>query len=234
MKIYHPQTPLEAVTLRKENEASAVYLAGGTDDLRLGGAAEGKDLIDLNGLGMDTIEVRGDKLYIGARCTLQDLVESDLVPEFIREAARFCSSFARRNAATVGGNLGLRRDDSYLAAALTAADAVLECVTPHGNSEKKIGDYLLSDCKALIVNVVIDKDRTGWVKRFGNTAASHAAVIAAHSGGIYALSVHGSGLIFGSSPEIAEKLVYNDDITGGADYKHYIARTAFTLEEAVR
>ena len=51
MKIYHPQTPLEAVTLRKENADTAVYLAGGTDDLRLGGAAEGKDLIDINGLG---------------------------------------------------------------------------------------------------------------------------------------------------------------------------------------
>ena len=100
MKIYHPQTPLEAVMLRKENAATAVYLAGGTDDLRLGSSAEGKDLIDINQLGMDKIETDGEKLRIGARCTLQDIAESELVPEFIRETARFCSSFARRNAAT--------------------------------------------------------------------------------------------------------------------------------------
>ena len=81
---------------------------------------------------------------------------------------------------------------------------------------------------------MIDKARTGWVKRFGNTAASHAAVIAAKSGGIYAVSVHGSGLAYGSSPEITEKLVYCDDLTGGADYKKYLAQTAFTLEEAER
>ena len=102
MNIYHPQTPLEAVRLRKENEASAVYLAGGTDDLRLGGAAEGKDLIDINALNMTELAVQGEELCIGAGCTLQDLAESELVPEFIREAARFCSSFARRNAATSG------------------------------------------------------------------------------------------------------------------------------------
>ncbi|MBR6089094.1 MAG: FAD binding domain-containing protein [Anaerolineaceae bacterium] len=229
MNIYHPQTPLEAVRLRKENEASAVYLAGGTDDLRLGGAAEGKDLIDINALNMTELAVQGEELCIGAGCTLQDLAESELVPEFIREAARFCSSFARRNAATVGGNLGLRRDDSYLAAVLTAADAKLDCMTPHGEKEKKIGEYLQSDCKALIMNIRIAKDRTGWVRRFGNTAASHAAVIAAQSGDIYALSVHGSGLAYGDSPEIAESLTYHDDITGSADYKKYLAQTAFTL-----
>lgn len=229
MNIYHPQTPLEAVRLRKENEASAVYLAGGTDDLRLGGAAEGKDLIDINALNMTELAVQGEELCIGAGCTLQDLAESELVPEFIREAARFCSSFARRNAATVGGNLGLRRDDSYLAAVLTAADAKLDCMTPHGEKEKKIGEYLQSDCKALIMNIRIAKDRTGWVRRFGNTAASHAAVIAAQSGDIYALSVHGSGLVYGDSPEIAESLTYHDDITGSADYKKYLAQTAFTL-----
>ena len=35
--IYHPRTPQEAVNLRKEHADTAVYLAGGTDVLRLGG-----------------------------------------------------------------------------------------------------------------------------------------------------------------------------------------------------
>ena len=229
MKIYHPQTPLEAVTLRKQNADTAVYLAGGTDDLRLGGSAEGKDLIDINNLGMDTLEICGDQLCIGARCTLQDLAESELVPDFIREAACFCPNPARRNAATVGGNLGLRRDDSYLAAALAAADAVLDCITPHGEEERKIADYLQSSCKALIMKIRIDKNRSGWVKRFGNTAASHAAVIAAQSGNLYALSIHGSGFVCGTGPEIAGAIEYQDDITGSAGYKKYLAETAFTL-----
>ena len=108
--IYHPRTPREAVNLRKEHADTAVYLAGGTDDLRLGGAAEGKDLIDITGFDFNTITEKDGKVYIGALCTLQDVIESELVPAFIREAAGFCASFAKRNSATVGGNLGRRAD----------------------------------------------------------------------------------------------------------------------------
>lgn len=64
--IYHPKTPQEAVNLRKEHADTAVYLAGGTDDLRLGGAAEGKDLIDITGFDFNTITEKDGKVYIGA------------------------------------------------------------------------------------------------------------------------------------------------------------------------
>ena len=134
--IYHPRTPQEAVNLRKEHADTAVYLAGG--------AAEGKDLIDITGFDFNTITEKDGKVYIGALCTLQDVIESELVPAFIRETAGFCASFAKRNSATVGGNLGLRRSDSYLAAALTAADAVLKSITPHGEQDKPVGEYLQS------------------------------------------------------------------------------------------
>lgn len=231
MIIHHPKTALEAVMLRKENADTAVYLAGGTDDLRLGGSAEGKDLIDINGLNekYDTITVRDGKVWIGARCTLQQVAESDLVPAFIREAAMFCASFVRRNSATVGGNVALRRQDSYMAAALTAAEAVLDTVTPHGEEEKAIGEYIKSSCKRFIRYIVVDADRTGSVKRFGNTSSSHAALIAAHSGDVYALSVSGSEFTYGNTPELAKDMAFADDITGSAAYKKYLAETVFTL-----
>ena len=210
--IYHPRTPQEAVNLRKEHADTAVYLAGGTDDLRLGGAAEGKDLIDITGFDFNTITEKDGKVYIGALCTLQDVIESELVPAFIREAAGFCASFAKRSSATVGGNLGLRRS-----------------ITPHGEQDKPVGEYLQSDCKRLIEYVVVDKDRTGSVKRFGNTSSSHATLIAAESGGIYALSVQGSCLVYGTTPDIAEQVTYVDDLTGSAAYKKYLAGIVFTL-----
>lgn len=227
--IYHPKTPLEAVTLRKQNADTAVYLAGGTDDLRLNGSAQGKDLIDINGLGLDDIFVQDGKLYIGARCTFNQIIESDLVPEFIKEAARFCASFTKRNSATVGGNIGLRRQDSYLAAALTAADAVLKSTTPHGEEMKPIGEYLQSKCMRLIEYVVLDAGRTGWVKRFTNTTSSHAAVTAAMSEGIYALSVSGSDFAYGNTPDLADSMEFTDDISGSAEYKKYLAKIVFTL-----
>ena len=228
--IYHPATPQEAVNLRKQYADTAVYLAGGTDDLRLGGAAEGKDLIDITGFDFNTITERDGKVFIGALCTLQDVVESDIVPDFIRDAAKLCASFERRNSATVGGNLGLRRQDSYLAAALTAAEATLKSVTPHGPEDKAIGEYLTSDCKRLITYVVVEKNRKGSVKRFGNTSASHAALIAAESEGTYALSVSGSPFAYGKTPYFAKEMTFTVDLTGSAAYKKYLAETVFTLE----
>ncbi len=230
MVIYHPGTPLEAVTLRRDMADTAVYLAGGTDNLRLGSDAAGKDLIDLSALGMDDIYEKDGRVYIGARCTLNELIESELVPEFLKDAARLCSSFVRRNSATVGGNLGLRRQDSYLAAAFTAAEAVLLTQTPHGKQEKPVGEYLQSRCKRLIEYITVEKDRTGWVRRFGNTSASHAALIAAHSGGVYALSIHGSDFTYGKTADIVKDMTFTDDLTGSADYKKYLASIVFTLE----
>ena len=75
MIIHHPQTAAEAVQIRYASPDTTVYFAGGTDDLRLGGAAEGKELIDINALGFDTIEEKDGKIYIGARVTLQQLAE---------------------------------------------------------------------------------------------------------------------------------------------------------------
>ena len=123
----------------------------------------------------------------------------------------------------------LEADGRDFAAALTAADAVLKSITPHGEQDKPVGEYLQSDCKRLIEYVVVDKDRTGSVKRFGNTSSSHATLIAAESGGIYALSVQGSGLIYGTTPDIAEQVTYVDDLTGSAAYKKYLAGIVFTL-----
>ncbi len=225
--IYHPTTPQEAVALRREHRETSVYLAGGTDDLRLHSPATGKDLVDINGLGFDTIQVKDGKVYIGARVTLQQLVECAAVPAFIREAAGFCANFIRRNSATVGGNVAARRQDSYLAAALTAADAVLVAETADGEKEKAIGEYLLSDCKCFLKYIVVDAERQGFVKRFGRTASTHATLIAAESNGVYALSVHGSALVYGDSAAVYEKATYVDDLEGSAAYKKYLASIVF-------
>jgi len=227
--IYKPTTVREAVALRAEHPDDAVYLAGGTDDLRLGSDAAGKDLIDVNGLLSDKIEEKDGKLVIGALCTLQDLKECEKVPAFLREAAGFCSSFIKRNSATVGGNIALRRQDSYLAAAFAAANATVLATSTEGDREVPIVKYLACDCTCLLRGFVIDPSRTGWVKRFGRTSASHATLIAAVSGDTYALSVSGSDFACGNTPDLASGMTFTDDISGSAAYKKYLAETVFTL-----
>ena len=230
MVIFHPQTKQEAVKLRVENENSA-YLAGGTDDLRLNGALD-KDsvLIDINGLVERGIEDMGDGIIkVGALTTFQEMIDSPLVPEVIKTACCFNASFVKRNSSTVGGNIGLRRDDSYLTALFAALGVTFESVTLHCEGRKSVEEYASSKCRRLIDYFLIDTKKKAWVKRFGLTSTSHAALIAAVSEGKYALSVKGSPLVCGDSCDIWKDATYVSDITGSAEYKKYLAQTVFTL-----
>ena len=231
MVVYHPQTKKEAVEMRVGNENSR-YLAGGTDDLRLGGDADRDTiLIDVNPLLERGITDMGNGIIkVGALTTFNEMIDSPLVPNVIKEACRFNASFARRNSATVGGNIALKRDDSYLLALFVALGVTFNSTTLHCDGEKSTEEYAKSKCKRLIDYFLIDTKKKAWVKRFGLSSTTHAALIAAVADDEkYALSVHGSAFISGSSPDIWKDIKYVSDITGSAEYKEYLAKTVFTL-----
>lgn len=231
MVVYHPQTKKEAVEMRVANENSR-YLAGGTDDLRLGGDVD-KDtiLIDVNPLLERGISDMGDGIIkVGALTTFNDMIESPLVSGVIKEACRFNASFTRRNSATIGGNIALKRDDSYLLALFVALGVTFNSTTLHCDGEKSVEDYAHSKCKRLINYFLIDTKKKAWVKRFGLSSTTHAALIGAVADDEkYALSVHGSAFVSGTSPDIWKEIEYTGDITGSAEYKEYLAKTVFTL-----
>ena len=115
----------EAVIMR---DASSAYLAGGTELLRSGTERSADRLImlknipELKGVSGETPEA----VRIGSMTTFQEALGSDLVPVYLKEALRYMASRTKRNMATIGGNVALMRDDSYLAATLIAAHAKLE------------------------------------------------------------------------------------------------------------
>lgn len=226
MVIYHPQTKEEAVRLRNEN-ADSVYLAGGTDDLRLNGAADRETaLIDINPLiGSGIEETGGGFIRIGAGTTFQEMIDSPLVPSAVKSACYFNASFVKRNASTVGGNIALGRDDSYLLAIFTAYGVTLSTT----DGEMAVEEYGDRKSKAIILSLLLDTKKKAWVKRFGLASTSHAALIAAVADDRYALSVKGSALVRGDSPDIWKNALYVKDITGSAEYKKYLAQTVFTL-----
>lgn len=115
----------EAVIMR---DASSVYLAGGTELLRFGTERSADRLIMLKNIP----ELKGilgeprQTVRVGSMTTFQEALGSDLVPAYLKEALRYMASRTKRNMATIGGNVALMRDDSYLAATLIAAHAKLE------------------------------------------------------------------------------------------------------------
>ena len=164
----------------------AAYLAGGTEINRLGSAVRADVLISVRKLDdLKGIASLDRKIVIGAGCTFQEVIESDLAPDYIKEACRFMGSRTKRNMATVGGNIALLRDDSYLLPTLIASGAVLLLMGADGSTcDKDLAEYVkertaaeagdpLADALILAVQV---PERLSFIKanRQANTVESNA------------------------------------------------------------
>ncbi len=250
------KSPEEAIGAKN---ASAVFIAGGTEVNRLGSdaAAAADTLISLKRCaGLNTIEDAGDKIRFGAMCTFQQIVESEKAPEYMKEAALFMASRTKRNMATIGGNIAALRDDSYMLPVLFAVHAELEVLKADGPEKMSAYSYMEAaeaDGDMLITAVSVPKDMKVVSKRYANTAQSHAVLTMSAAMTDEGISLYGAvknvGLLyfcdlekaFRENPEISEDEIVEmvrvctgletaDDMFGSDAYKRYlIGVTAFGL-----
>ncbi len=228
MRIYRPESAEEAVRLRHEIEGSA-YLAGGTEVMRLGSSLSScSALIDISGLGLSGIKEEDGCVVIGAMTTLEEIKNSPLVPDFIRSAAAADASLQLRNAATIGGNFALRRNDSYMISAILAAESEADLMCHEGQKRKSAAAFLeKKECRALLLSFSVKAGRTGEVRRISRASHAHAAVTGAFSEGVYAYAVSGSGIAYGNDKDVWKEIGFASDLTGSAEYKRYLASVLF-------
>lgn len=251
------KSPEEAISFKT---AAAAYLAGGTEVNRLGSvaAATADILISLKKCsGLRDITEEDGYITIGSMCSFQDLIESDAVPCYLKEAAHFMASRTKRNMATIGGNIASLRSDSYLIPTLMAVGAVLQMEGKNGSSVRiGIAEYVDgSEADSLITSVTVPKDIKVVSKRYANTAQSHAVLTmsaALTEEGIWLDgAVKNVGLLhfcdlekaFREDPDISEDKIIEmvrvctglhtaDDMFGSEAYKRYlIAVTAYDLHK---
>ncbi|HEX9257945.1 MAG TPA: FAD binding domain-containing protein [Acidimicrobiales bacterium] len=139
---YHrPGALAEALALL--DRPGVVVLAGGTS-LNPAGSPP-VEVVDIQALGLDAITVvTGGHVSIGAAATLQQLADSPLVPDLIRDLARREAPSTLRTLATVGGTVVVADSESVLIAALLVHDAVLT-VTSRAVVEEIPLEVLLAD-----------------------------------------------------------------------------------------
>ena len=250
------KSPEEAIGAKN---ASAVFIAGGTEVNRLGSdaAAAADTLISLkNCAGLNDIYDAGDRIRFGAMCTFQQIIDDERVPSYVREAARFMASRTKRNMATIGGNIAALRDDSYMMPLLLAVHAELEVLKAGGKECMCITAYeeaAETGEDMLITAVCVPKDIKVVSKRYANTAQSHAVLTMSAAMLDEGISMYGAvknvGLLhfcdlekaFRENPDISEDEIVEmvrvctgletaDDMFGSDAYKRYlIAVTAFDL-----
>ena len=252
-KLIMAGTIREALDARSPDSA---FLAGGTEINRLGSAVAAGTLISLKKINkLRGIRKDGGKIWIGARTTFQEAVDSPDLPDWFRDACRLMASRTKRNMATVGGNTAILRDDSYLVPALIAAKAtVVYTEEPGKNRECCICRYMEARQAgelggALILRIGIDPDRKVLLKRYANTAMSHSVLNLA-----YGFDPDGKGISIGAAlkntglfklrsaeeliaadPEVSEETVMGwakrfeaeipTDMFGSEAYKRYLLGT---------
>lgn len=179
------KSPKDALDAIQKAGAGAVFLAGGTEVNRLGSSVKCTRVVSLKHLGLDTIEESKGVVTIGSMVTFQQALDSAVVPAYFKDALRFCGSRTRRNMATIGGNVTLSRDDSYLLPTLIAAKArlVVGDITHEGKYNEE--DVPIREYHAfrehftgsLILRIVLNKpQRFVASSRFARTAQSPSAV----------------------------------------------------------
>lgn len=183
---YHrPDSLDEALSLLAQPQTRA--LAGGTvvvPESRVS-RPDPVELVDLQALGLDGIEISGDRVAVGAMVRLGDLMVDEQVPDLLRDLAQQELPSALRNQATVGGTVALAESESVLLAGLLAHDAT---VGFHDGDERPLADVLsqgLGD--GLITSVSVSAAGTGSIAATGRTPADVpivAAVARATSDGI--------------------------------------------------
>jgi xanthine dehydrogenase FAD-binding subunit len=134
-----PASVTEAIQALTSASGPALPIAGGTDlllDLKQGHHAPIHTLIDLTFVPeMNTLELRGDELYIGAAIPANRIVLNPLAgvhAEALIEACNLIAGPQVRNVATLGGNAAHALPAADGTIALTALDAQVEIVSLAG------------------------------------------------------------------------------------------------------
>jgi CO/xanthine dehydrogenase FAD-binding subunit len=122
---YHrPQTLDEALKLL--DQPNRTPLGGGTLLASHSWKSDPIEAVDLQAIGLNSIEKSGNSLEIGATVTLQQLLESEHAPAALKPALKLEAPLNLRNAATVAGTLVSCDGRSTFASVLLALDAKLE------------------------------------------------------------------------------------------------------------
>lgn len=189
----------EALSASQQDIQATAFLAGGTEIQRLGSSVRCSRVVSLKNLGLDKISSEQKIVHIGATATYEQVLQSDVIPPYLKESVRFCGSMTRRSMATIGGNIALSRDDSYLLPTLIAAKArlVLADIANDGSyTEENIPIREYHSFRehfygSLILGIVLNKPgRFVASARFARTMQSPAAITIAFGADISSGSPH--------------------------------------------
>lgn len=157
-KQYHqPKTVQAALEYLRGAPGTATVIAGGTDlllDLQQGRHPPVDTLVDITTIPeMNVLEIRGDKLFIGAAISLNHIQGSRLVQEHCRaliQAVSLIGGPQVRNTATLGGNVAHALPAGDGTIALLALDATVDIASQEGIRTEPLSGLFLGPGRSIL------------------------------------------------------------------------------------
>jgi len=230
IRAYHrPESLDEALALLASPDIDAAILAGGTvinPQLK----NRSTDVVDIQGLGLDAIQVDGDRLELGSMVRLSDLEANELAPALLRDLAKREAPNTLRNAATVGGTVAGADPESELLAGLLAFDATVTVARSADTESIPLSDLLADRSRleaGIITSVTVDVGGDATADRTGRTPADRPIVMAVArraEDGSLRLALTG----IGDTPALVEMDALDDleppaDFRGSTEYRRELA-----------
>ncbi|EKD50617.1 MAG: hypothetical protein ACD_62C00482G0002 [uncultured bacterium] len=154
-EFYKPTTVQEALEQKKKFGDQALYLGGGVEVNNLFFPNKPKHLISLEGLQLNQIVADQKHLVLGSGCTIQQILESDLVPDVLKKACLNLTNRNIRNQATIGGHIATNKSCSDLLPTLIVLGTELEITESAQTKTVLLEDYINSEGRDLITSVMI-------------------------------------------------------------------------------
>ena len=187
---YQPTSLQEALKIRSENRVTPY--AGGTDLMIEGN--ENANYLFLNKVcEMRRIYEDSEFIHIGATCTYEKILSSELVPQILKEAISQIAAPAIRNLGTMGGNIGNGSAKADSALVCFALDAKLQLSSVSRTRLVDIDKFYLGRKKLdladneLITEILIPKADFGKYSYFKVGARNALAISRVSFAGVFAL-----------------------------------------------
>lgn len=180
---YRPENMTEA--LRLLSQPDTIALGGGTKLLATEAGVAQAGVVDLQALGLNQVERKGDRLQIGASVTLTGLSQivrkeeaSAAGTQLLLKGIHQAGPNTYRNSATLGGTIASRLNDSELLSTLLVLETELILLSPQAY-KISLSDYLQGEDapKGLISEISVSWiDGQGVSERVARTPADYPIV----------------------------------------------------------
>lgn len=138
LEYHRPDTVEQALELLARSEPTTLPMGGGS--VLNAPTDEDFAVVDLQNLGLDTLNKKGNKLTMGAALTLKKLLDAPDLPEALTQAIRHEATHNLRQVATVAGTLVVSNGRSAFSTVMLALDAKL--TFEPGGEEIGLGELL--------------------------------------------------------------------------------------------